>query len=342
MKHMPISLSVTVTQLYSSYCVIGRQAIHRPVAILFCHGFLQAVLSALNPGAKLITTTNSVVEPHQVLRTGLWSAEKAQGSAAWVQLLRSDPISNLGQASGHDLAAAAAAAGPSAGSVSDHHHDHHHHDDGSCCCPDHAQQQQSAAAAAVRSTSAYGVSHFVYRARWPFHPKRIHEFIVNYFVLQEPDWEVLMGDPDPDQRSEISDQTSDDPEHERSPEDPDQQQTSSSTKPLDDLQTAAAARRQAFQSQFGMLLRSKGFVWLATRGDHIGEWSQAGSLLSFSTGEGTVGENLGKTFSLCGRLRCELTAVWCCVACCRLAPDLVITRLISNCDWLLVYICKAP
>jgi G3E family GTPase len=53
----------------------------------------------------------------------------------------------------------------------------------------------------------------------------------------------------------------------------------------DQLQAVAAGRRQQLERQFGLVLRSKGFVWLATRGDHIGEWSQAGSLLTFTTGE---------------------------------------------------------
>ncbi|KAF6262136.1 CobW/HypB/UreG, nucleotide-binding domain-containing protein [Scenedesmus sp. NREL 46B-D3] len=132
---------------------------------------LQAVLSALNSTAKLITTTNSRVEP-------------------------SEPA-----------AAAAAALGPGAVTLG-----------------------------AARSTAAYGVTHFVYRARWPFHPARLHNFIVSFFLLQEPDWEKLM------------------------------------------------AAQGEDRARFGLLLRSKGFVWLATRGDHIGEWSQAGSLLSFSTG----------------------------------------------------------
>jgi G3E family GTPase len=251
--------------------------------MLLCY-ILQAVLSALNPTAKLITTTNSTVEPSEVLQTGLWSVEKAQGSAAWVQLMRQNPDSTpLLQQQQH------------------HHNDQHAYaaDNGggcsSSCCGtcNHSHEPAAAAAAAngtggvtaaaTRSTASYGVTHFVYRARWPFHPGRLHNFMVSFFVLQEPDWQKLMAE-DEDHREDnptSTDATSTDDL--ASPLQPGVTNVTSDT--AQQLQEVAGARRAAFEARFGLLLRSKGFVWLATRGGHIGEWSQAGSLLSFSTGE---------------------------------------------------------
>lgn len=43
-------------------------------------------------------------------------------------------------------------------------------------------------------------------------------------------------------------------------------------------------RRQQLHESFGQLLRSKGFVWVATRRDLCGEWSQAGGVLRFTVG----------------------------------------------------------
>jgi G3E family GTPase len=106
--------------------------------------------------------------------------------------------------------------------------------------------------------------------------------MVSFFVLQQPDWEKLMA-ADREDDSELSASYSD---SENGQED---QQSAAVTGSSDlttaqQLQEVAGVRRTAFEARFGLLLRSKGFVWLATRGGHIGEWSQAGSLLSFSTG----------------------------------------------------------
>ncbi|KAG2495666.1 hypothetical protein HYH03_006266 [Edaphochlamys debaryana] len=46
----------------------------------------------------------------------------------------------------------------------------------------------------------------------------------------------------------------------------------------------AAAKGAARTAAFGQVLRSKGFVWLAGRDDHCGEWSSAGNLLRLGTG----------------------------------------------------------
>jgi G3E family GTPase len=263
---------------------------------LFLYSFLvfavlQAVLSALNPTAKLITTTNSTVEPSEVLQTGLWSVDKAQGSAAWVQLMRQNPADStpLQQQQGQGQA------------QQQHQHSHDCCSTGTC---DHSNTAAVAAAAAagpgtitasaVRSTDAYGVTHFVYRARWPFHPGRLHDFMVSFFVLQEPDWEkLLQAEREVDREDADADAASDDADQSTEPQTAASNNSSSSssdqgTRTAQQLQEVAVARRAAFEARYGLLLRSKGFVWLASRGDHIGEWSQAGSLLSFSTGEGAA------------------------------------------------------
>lgn len=291
------------------------------------HSTPQAMLSALNPSAKLLTTTHSEVQPSEVLLTGLWEAHKAQGGAAWVQLMRHADSSTPPQQTAdrqqqqqqgghaHDCST------PRDGSCS-HHHQHSSSSDtaaaaagsavgvggsGSCpCCPAAAapasrpspgssSSSRAVAAAATRPTSSYGVCHFVYRARLPFHPGRLHDFMVKFFILQEPDWSRMLGGggagTEGDDSSSQSESESESGEAAAgtaagekdgtSGNGVQQQQQATSVQVL---QAVAGERRVACEGAFGVLLRSKGFVWLATRGDHIGEWSQAGSLLSFSTG----------------------------------------------------------
>ena len=48
--------------------------------------------------------------------------------------------------------------------------------------------------------------------------------------------------------------------------------------------TEAASRQARLTSECGQLCRSKGFIWLATRPDLCGEWSQAGGIVRLGVG----------------------------------------------------------
>jgi G3E family GTPase len=117
-----------------------------------------------------------------------------------------------------------------------------------------------------------GGSCFVYRARWPFHPGRLHDFVVRHFLLQERDWGL--GSDDGDGGSDDGGGGSD------ASSDAGGGGVGGGTPAGAEVAARAAARHAAF----GRVVRSKGFVWLATRGDHMGEWSQAGDVLGFTTG----------------------------------------------------------
>ena len=99
------------------------------------------------------------------------------------------------------------------------------------------------AAGLTRHESRFGISSFVYRARRPFHPGRFYnQFIAPYFMEHGED------------------------------EDPDQ-------KDLVNLQKQASAKKETRVTFMGELLRSKGFLWIATSHDIIGGWQQAGNIL---------------------------------------------------------------
>jgi G3E family GTPase len=134
---------------------------------------------------------------------------------------------------------------------------------------------------------------------------KLHDFMVKVFVLQQPDWSRLMGQAGID--SSLEDESiggtagasksagaisSTTPSHTTTAA-ADGAKAEGGSQSVQQLQAAAASRRAALEATFGVLLRSKGFVWVASRGDHIGEWSQAGSLLSFSTGVCRNREYLG-------------------------------------------------
>ena len=128
----------------------------------------------------------------------------------------------------------------------------------------------------VPETEEYGISSFVYRCRRPFVPTKLHRLLnSNFFTQERPDnnggpqdgggaggeatggversWRM-----EPEQVNQIIE-----PE-EKSEEGP---------------MTIEKARALG---PFGNVLRSKGFMWLATRPHNMGLWSQAGAILVIS------------------------------------------------------------
>jgi len=102
----------------------------------------------------------------------------------------------------------------------------------------------------TRHESRFGITSFVYRSRRPFHPGRLYDnFMEPYFVLR---YDV---DED-DIKSRI-----------------------------EELQQQAAAKQEKRLAVMGELLRSKGFLWLATANFVMGGFQQAGNVLRIE-GEG--------------------------------------------------------
>lgn len=120
----------------------------------------------------------------------------------------------------------------------------------------------------VPETIEYGVSSFVYRARRPFHPQRIFDLIFQYFMIMENVDDEHNHEEQEDKEEEEGElETRDEPEEEQ----------------LVDTEATIRERLKAKKSSvFANLFRSKGFFWLATRPYDIGEWAQAGTILSIN------------------------------------------------------------
>ena len=92
----------------------------------------------------------------------------------------------------------------------------------------------------------YGVTSFVYRARTPFHPLRLHSFMRQLFVFAE-DW--------------------------------------NSTALANSMQkedTSSGQRKKLLENTYGAILRSKGTCWIAGRDDHEISWHQAGQIIQLN------------------------------------------------------------
>ena len=113
----------------------------------------------------------------------------------------------------------------------------------------------------VPESEEYGISSFIYRSRKPFVPQKIHDLMVGNFLLQErADGEEAEKEDEAEKEEKMDESEAD-------------QEEGSGIK--DRLAARAAG-------PFANVLRSKGFMWLATRPLNMGEWSQAGAILVVS------------------------------------------------------------
>merc|ERR1719356_123172 len=110
-------------------------------------------------------------------------------------------------------------------------------------------------------TARFDIKSFVYRARKPFHPGRLQELVLEPYFM------------DPFLTSDDEDENSD------TTEDKDDKQEEENLKEMQEIQDEALVKQKKRNEVMGELLRSKGFIWLASSHDVIGGWQQAGNVL---------------------------------------------------------------
>ena len=97
----------------------------------------------------------------------------------------------------------------------------------------------------TRHEKRFGITSFIYRARRPFHPGRLYDCFLDPFF-------IFHGS----RKEEIEE-----------------------TAKLDKLQKDAGLKQERRSEHLGGLMRSKGFVWIATSQFFMGAWQQAGNVL---------------------------------------------------------------
>jgi G3E family GTPase len=103
----------------------------------------------------------------------------------------------------------------------------------------------------TRHETRFGITSFIYRARRPFHPGRLVDLLLDpYFSKMEIE--------DEDEEDKLSEEEK--------------------VIWLQKIQKEAAAKQVKRTAIMGQLLRSKGFIWIATSHDIIGSWQQAGNV----------------------------------------------------------------
>ena len=136
-------------------------------------------------------------------------------------------------------------------------------------------------------TRRYGISSFVYSARRPFHPKRLWELLEDSFCILQgtPDEEEEGEDEDQPDHDEADDMEVDDEEADEVTEPTKEQVRARLREEKEKMNLPAKVQFKRKSPLWKGVMRSKGFVWMATRPQVHGEWSQAGvSLLRADTG----------------------------------------------------------
>jgi G3E family GTPase len=124
-------------------------------------------------------------------------------------------------------------------------------------------------------TIEYGISSFVYRARRPFHPQRLYVLVEKLFFIIESSGEKDDNEEHLEEDYEIQQED----EHDDASEGSDEV-----FGPVVDEEEAKKRISNKRASSFANVFRSKGFLWIATRPKNMGEWSQAGMMLTVSNG----------------------------------------------------------
>ncbi|OBA22765.1 cobW-domain-containing protein [Metschnikowia bicuspidata var. bicuspidata NRRL YB-4993] len=145
-------------------------------------------------------------------------------------------------------------------------------------------------------TEEYGINHFIYQSRRPFHPERLYRTLREKFlIIEQSGVDEHDGEGETDEENEGVDE--DDNENEKGTENNEGNEAggrdsdmseSESEDDQEDEEDEDLSEQQLIENKkasvFGPMLRSKGFFWLASRHIIRGEWLSAGSMLTMKGG----------------------------------------------------------
>merc|ERR1719290_523605 len=224
-------------------------------------GDIEARISLLNPKAKIVMSCQSKIDVMEILNTGLYSREEMEEGGVMMSATRVD--NNEKNDEKEELPTCCIK------SV----------DDGKIkCCKSKnknlidsglstillgvvADKNNKTKANLTRHEERFGITSFIYRARRPFHPGRLDDLLLEPFFMLK-----FLEEEDDENGEDEKSKSKDNPPQKKMIE-------------LEKLQEAPAAKQTKRVDTMGELLRSKGFIWIATSHHVMGGWQQAGNII---------------------------------------------------------------
>ena len=138
----------------------------------------------------------------------------------------------------------------------------------------------------TRHEKRFGITSFIYKSRRPFHPGRLEElFLEPFFAETKMDLYEDEEEEEEDESDEgigSAEKKGKENKEEKKPkktEEEKKKEAEEKEKQLKELQKEASKKQKIRTGKMGELLRSKGFIWIATSHDVIGGWQQAGNII---------------------------------------------------------------
>lgn len=134
-------------------------------------------------------------------------------------------------------------------------------------------------------TEVYNISSFVYEQHTPFHPERLQEFLETYFTTKFLNDEELADEEDMEEHESGDDEDGEDEEcEEGAMTEEDATDVPRDARDADEFERKNTVKLEKARREFGNIMRSKGYLWIAGRDDLCGEWGHAGAVLEVSNG----------------------------------------------------------
>ena len=128
--------------------------------------------------------------------------------------------------------------------------------------PEFAEERAERGGGPEACTARFDIASFVYRARKPFHPGRLQELVLEPFFMDPS----LAMDEEEEEEGKKTEKEKKKLEKKREKE-------------RKTVQDEALVKQKKRNNKMGELLRSKGFLWIASSHDVIGGWQHAGNVL---------------------------------------------------------------